>query len=170
MKELENEKIIWQSKNKKLLLTSHRLREIRESIFGSVIKSIMLEELTFSQLHISLQFKFLRQAIIYFLLINGSVYLLNQYLFKAELIKFFFGDIHIGAGPVQSLFYFSLLVSCILIILFFISFKKVFSFYASGMFNSFQLRWLDFEERENFISIVEDAKCKRHENLFNSYS
>lgn len=158
MQQFENEEILWTSKNEELILTTHRLREVRKSIFGSTIKSIMLEELTASALRTSRQFRFLRQAIFFFLLLNGTVYLLNHYLFKSELILFFFGEVHIGQDMAQVVFYISLAISLSLVLLFFFSIKKVFSFYAHGLTIDFQLRWLDFEERESFISKVEQAK------------
>jgi hypothetical protein len=165
MKLLNDEKLIWEAKNKNLLLTTHRLREVRKSIFGSVIKSIMLEELTSSQLHVSLQFKYIKQALWYFILINGFVFLLNQFLFKAELIKLLFGEIHIGPPAITYIFYMSLVISIYYIVKFITSFKKVFSFYATGMTINFQLRWMDFNDRENFISMVEQAKCDRELNI-----
>jgi hypothetical protein len=126
----------------------------------------MLEELTFSELRPVRQFRFLKQAIVYFLLINGSVYLLNNYLFNAELIKFFAGEVHIGPETAQHIFYASIVVSLIFVLLFFFSFKKVFSFYSAKKNIDFQLRWLDFDERESFISNVEDSKDKRLQQLY----
>jgi len=163
---LENENILWESKNKRLLLTTHRLREMHKSIWGSIIKSIMLEELTYCELKTKRQFRFLRQAIMYFLIINGAVYILNHYLFNAELIKFFIDEAHIGPGMAQLIFYISIVVSVVFVLLFFISYKKVFSFYTASKNIDFQLRWLDFEERENFISNVEDAKDKRLQQIY----
>lgn len=166
MKILENEEVLWESKNKRLLLTTHRLREMHKSIWGSIIKSIMLEELTYCELKTKRQFRFLRQAITYFLIINGAVYILNNYLFNAELIKFFIDDAHIGPEMAKLIFYISIVVSVVFVLLFFISYKKVFSFYTASKNIDFQLRWLDFDERENFISNVEDAKDKRLQQLY----
>jgi hypothetical protein len=126
----------------------------------------MLEELTSSELRTTRQFWFLKQAVLYFLIINGAVYLLNNFLFNAELIKFFFGEAHIGAETAQYIFYISIAVSVAFILLFFISVKKVFSFYTGSTNIDFQLRWLDFEERESFISNVEDSKDKRLQQLY----
>lgn len=161
MKLLDNEEILWESKNKRLLLTTHRLREIHKNIFGSTIKSIMLEELTASELRATRHFYFLRQAVLYFLLINGSVYVLNNYLFNAELVKFFFAEAHIGPETASLIFNISIVVSFIFVLFFFITFKKVFTFYTASTKINFQLRWLDFDERESFISKVEDSKDKR---------
>ncbi len=161
MKFLENEEVLWESKNKNLILTSHRIREVSKNIFGNRIRSIMLEELTYSELGVIRQNKFWRRAILYFLLLNGSIYLLNNYLFEAEIIKFLFDDFHIGQQTASWVFYLSLGISLTFIMLYIFSIKKVFSFYASGMSINFQIRWLDFEEREGFISMVEDAKDKR---------
>lgn len=166
MKLLENEEILWESKNKRLLLTTHRLREMYTSIFGSTIKSIMLEELTSSELKTRRQFRFLRQAVLYFLIINGAVYLLNNFLFNSELMKYFFGETQIGSETAKLIFYISIAVSFVFILLFFISVKKVFSFYTVRTNIDFQLRWLDFEERESFISLVEDSKDKRLQQIY----
>ena len=166
MKLFENEQTLWESKNKKQLLTTHRLRDMHKSIFGSKIKSIMLEEITFCELRTIRQFRFLQNAVLSFLLINGSVYLLNHYFFKAELIKLFFGEVHIGPDKVQTMFYFSIIVVISYCAMFFFSIKKVFSFYSTNMSIDFELRWFDFEERDNFISKVEAAKDKRQQQLY----
>ena len=126
----------------------------------------MLEEITSCELRTIRQISFLRKALLYFLVINGAVYLLNHYLFKAEIIKFFFGEVHIGPNNAQIVFYGSIIVAFVYIVLFFISVKKVFSFYSTHMAINFQLRWLDFEERESFISKVEDAKNKLQQQLY----
>ena len=124
MKLFENEQTLWESKNKKQLLTTHRLRDMHKSIFGSKIKSIMLEEITFCELRTIRQFRFLQNAVLSFLLINGSVYLLNHYFFKAELIKLFFGEVHIGPDKVQTMFYFSIIVVIAYCAMFFFSIKR----------------------------------------------
>ena len=90
---------------------------------------------------------------------------MNNFLFKAELMKLFFGDVHISAGNAQIIFYFSLILVAFYVMMFIFSVKKVFSFHAGGMTIDLQLRWLDFEERESFISKVEDAKDKRYHQL-----
>ena len=166
MKLLENEQKLWESEKKQLLLTTHRLREMYKSRFGSKIKSIMLEEITSCQLRTIRQFDFLKKGLLYFLIINGSVYFLNHYLFKAELLKFFFDEVHIGSDTAQYIFYFSILIVLAYIVLFIFSVKKVFSFYSNGLTINFQIRWLSFEERESFISKVEEAKDKRQQQLF----
>ena len=166
MKLFENEQTLWESKNKKQLLTTHRLRDMHKCIFGSKIKSIMLEEITFCELRTIRQFRFLQNAVLSFLLINGSAYLLNHYFFKAELIKLFFGEVHIGPDKVQTMFYFSIIVVIAYCAMFFFSIKKVFSFYSTNMSIDFELRWFDFEERDNFISKVEAAKDKRQQQLY----
>ena len=166
MKLFENEETLWESKNKKQLLTTHRLRDLHKSILGSKIKSIMLEEITFCELRTIRQFRFLQNAMLSFLLINGAVYLLNHYFFKAELIKLFFGEVHIGPDRVQTIFYFSIIIAIAYCVMFFFSIKKVFSFYATNMSIDFELRWFDFEERDNFISKVETAKDKRQQQLY----
>ncbi|NND78050.1 MAG: hypothetical protein HKN39_07695 [Flavobacteriales bacterium] len=163
---LNNEKKLWESKNKHLQLTTHRLREVKKSIFGSTIKSIMLNELTACELHTSKEPHFLRKGITYFILLNISVFLLNKYLFDAELIKKLFGDVHIGPNGAGLVFYISLAILIIFIALFMFSYKKTFTFHSAGMSINFQLRWLDFEERESFISKVEAAKEDRLQQLF----
>lgn len=169
MELIENEQILWESKNKQQVLTTHRLREMYKSIFGSKIKSIMLEEVTSCELRTIRQFRFLRKAVLYFLLINGAVYFLNHYFFDAELIKLLFGEVYIGPDIVQIIFYFSIIVAIAYCSMFFFSIKKVFSFYSTRMTIDFQLRWLDFGERDSFISKVEAAKDKRQQKLYGQY-
>ena len=161
MKLLDNEKILFQSKNNRLVLTTLRLRETEKSYFGSKIKSIMLEELSACELRTVRSYQFLRYALLFFLLLNGGVYLLNQYLFKAELMKLFYGEVHIGPQSAGKIFYASLFIALVYLILFFFSMRKVFSFYATGMTINIHLRWLNFEERENFISQIEKARDDR---------
>lgn len=165
MTELESEKTLWQSKNKRLLLTSHRLREEYKSFKGSRIKSIMLDQISSCELRTTSQPRFLRQAVMYFLAINGTVYLLNNFLFKAELVRIFFGEIHIEAESAQVIFYLSVAIVLAYLVRFIRSIKEVFSFNSVGMTIDFQLRWLDFEERESFISLVENAKDRRLRDL-----
>lgn len=167
MKLFENEQILWESKNKQLLLTTHRLREIDKTFYHSKIKSIMLEEVSACELRTMRQFRFLRKALLYFLLINGTVFLLNHYLFEAELIRFFFGEVHIGPNNAQLIFYFSIIIAIAYCLMFFFSIKKVFSFYSTCMTINFQLRWLNFKERESFISKVESSKDNRQKQLYN---
>lgn len=162
---LENEEDLWQSKNQQLLLTTHRLREMKKSYFGSTIKSIMLEELASCELRIIRRFGLLKQAVIYFFLINGSVYLLNNFLFKAEIIKFFFDEVHIGPETATQVLYFSIIVALLYVIIFFLSARKVFSFYATGVTINAEVRRLKFDERENLIGMIEMAKDKRRKNL-----
>ena len=166
MKYLENEEKLWESKNKKLLLTTHRLREIDKRFFGSTIKSIMLEELTFCKLSTTKTSRFLSRAVIYFLILNGTVFLLNQFLFKAEIVKLLFEDVHIGPDIAGLIFYLSIAIVLTYFALFAFSIKKTFSFYAKDMNIEFQLRWLDFDERESFISKVEAAKDQRLHQLY----
>jgi len=163
---LNNEQILWESKNKRLILTTHRLREMNKSFYGSSIKSIMLEDLTSSELRTTREYYYLRKALLYFLIMNIVVYILNHYLFQAELFKYFFEEVHIGPQTSGIIFYISIAVAMAYIIGFFLSVKKVFSFYATYMKIEFQLRWLDFEEQESFISIVEAAKDNRFKNLY----
>lgn len=165
MKYFENEDTIWESKNKRIILTTHRLREMHSNLFGSKIKSIMLEDLTSCELKTIRQMRFLRQAIFYFLIINGGLYLLNNYLFNAELIKWFSNDVHIGSESAKIIFNISILISAVYIALFFLSVKKVFSFNSNGLSINTSIRWLDFEERESFISKVEETKNNRNKKL-----
>ena len=163
---LNNEETLWESKNKQLLLTTHRLREVDKNFFGSTIKSIMLEELTFCELRTTKESRFLTRAVIYFLLLNGAVFLLNHFLFKAEIVKLLFGDVHVGPDIAGLIFYLSIALVLIYFTLFALSIKKTFSFYATNMTIEFQLRWLNFDERESFISKVEAAIDQRLHQLY----
>ncbi len=165
MKDLKDEKLIWQSSNKQFLLTSHRLREMKSNVFGSSIKSIMLEELTSCQLKTVRKLNLLWRSIIYFLLINGSVLFMNKSLFQTELIQFLFDDVHIGPKTAHLILYLSIAVSLIYILLFIMSVKKVFSFYAYGLSINIELRKMSFEERDSFISLIEDTKDSRVRTL-----
>lgn len=158
MKALSNEEVIWTSKNKKLILTSHRLRLEDSSLFGSRIKSIMLSELSYSELETKWDLSYLRRALYIFIGVNLSIFLLNNYLFEAELFKLFFETVHIGPETTATVFYLSLLLGSVLVLMSILSFKKVFAFYAADRSIRFQLRWFTFEERENFISLVEQTK------------
>ena len=163
---LNNEETLWESKNKQLLLTTHRLREVDKSFFGSTIKSIMLEELTFCELRTTHESRFLRLAVKYFLLLNGAVILLNHFLFNAVIGKLLFGDAHIGPEIAGPIFYLSIAFVLTYFTLFAFSLKKTFYFYATDMTIEFQLRWLDFDKRESFISKVEAAKDRRLHQLY----
>jgi hypothetical protein len=166
MKYLNNEEKLWESKNKQLLLTTHRLREVDKSFFGSTIKSIMLEELTFCELRTTKDSRFLRGAVIIFLLLNGVVILLNHFLFKAEIGKLLFEDAHIGPDIAGPIFYLSIALGLTYFALFAFSIKKTFYFYTTDMAIEFQQRWLGFDERESFISKVEAAKDQRLQQLY----
>ncbi len=166
MKFLDNERIIWQSKNELLLLTTHRLREIHKSSFGSKIKSIMLNELTACELRTIRKFGYLRRAVIYFFVLNLSVYFLNNYLFKAEIFKFFFDEVYIGPDNAALIFYISLTIALLFVIMFFFSVRTVFTFYAGNFEIDFQQRWLSFDERESFLSTVEEAKDRLRKNIY----
>lgn len=165
MKLLENEAILWESKNKRFLLTSHRLREMKMNMFGSIIKSIMLEELTFSELRPTRNLKFAKMAVLSFIVLNGIVYLSNHYLFNAEIVKLLLGEIHIDQVGTKIIFYVSLAISFVFILLYLLSIKKVYCFFAGSNSIQFQLRWMSFKDRESFISKVEAAKAERVENL-----
>jgi hypothetical protein len=126
----------------------------------------MLEELTFCELRTTKESRFIKLAIIYFLLFNGAVILLNQFLFKTEIVKLLLGDVHIGPDIAGLIFYFSIALVLTYFALFAFSIKKTFSFYATDMTIEFQLRWLDFDKRESFISKVEAAKDRRLHQLY----
>jgi len=158
---LKNEEIIWESKNKRYLLTTHRIRKINKTIWGSSIKSILLNNLQSCELKTKRDPYFLKQAVIIFLFINAGVYIFNNYFFKSELMNVFYEDFHIGPEAAKAIFYTSILIASILIGLYFFSIKRVFFFHAIGTSISFQLRWLSFEERENFISKVEAAQNEK---------
>ena len=126
----------------------------------------MLENVASSELRTIGEFLFLRRAALYFFLINGAVYFINHYFNKAELVKIFFGDLHIGPGSVRTIFYISIIIAIVYLVLFLLSIKSVFSFHSQGMTINFQLRWLDYDEVESFISKVEEAKDKRVRQLY----
>jgi hypothetical protein len=126
---------------------------------------MMLEEITFSELRTDRKFRMLRLALQYFLIINGMVYILNNYLFEAELMKVFFGEVHIGADAAMLVFYISLMVSVLYILFFFATTNKVFSFHTNYHEINIPLSRLSFKEKESFISTVEEAKNERHLHL-----
>ncbi|MFH1321247.1 MAG: hypothetical protein ABII90_11440, partial [Bacteroidota bacterium] len=154
MKLFDGEEILFTSKNKRFILTTHRLRNEHKSFWGSVIKSILHEELTSCELRTIIPYRLLWKVILAPVIINGAVFIINNYLFKSSLLKFFFGEIHIESAVLINLFYISLVISGIYLVDFFLSVKKVISFHTAGMTIDILLRWLDFEERENFISKV----------------
>lgn len=166
MKYLDNEETLWESKNKQLLLTTCRLRELNKSFFSTKIKSIMLEELISCELRTTREYRFLRNAATFLLLINGAIFLFNQYLFEAEIVNFLIGKIHIGPNTAGLIFYSSIAIALVYLVLFAFSFKKTFFFYTTAMTIEFELRWLDFDERESFISKIEAAKDQRHQQLY----
>ncbi len=161
MKFFADENIVWQSKDKSILLTTHRLREMNKSWMGSSIKSITLEELDSCELRTDKEPSYLRKALIYFLAMNGMVYVLNHYLAKAQLLKMLFDGFHMDASQVMIVFYLSLVIALLYIGLFMNSFTKVFTFYSNKLSISLQLRKMTFDEREHFISTVEETKINR---------
>jgi uncharacterized protein YqhQ len=165
MKLLEKEAIILESKNNRLKLTSHRLRYEHKSYMGSTIKSIMLEKLTSCELKHKMDYGLLKKAVLTPVFINGILFLFNQYFMKGELIKTFFWEVSIGSGTLTLIFYGSLFIALIYIVQFFTSIKKVFSFHTVGTSIHIEMMWLDFEERESFISQIEAAIDKRVQTL-----
>ena len=160
MKLLDNEEVIWTSKTNELTLTNFRLRESSKSLFGGRIKSIMLEELTFSELDTKIDFGYLKKGVIIFILTNLSVFFLNNFLFDSELFKLFFSDFHIGPDHVGLIFYLTIVILVALLLMSIFSFRRTFSFYAGDQKIQFQLSKMSFEEREGFISMFEQAKEK----------
>ena len=158
MKLFENEEIIFTTKNKQFILTSHRIRTENKSFWGSSIKSILLDNLTYSELTTVIPFKQLWKVLLTPIIINGSVFLINNFLFKSALLIFFFGEVNINSVFVVYLFYTSIVISIYYLINFFLSFKKIISFHAFGSKIEVELKWIDFEERESFISKVEALK------------
>ena len=163
MIKLEGEEILTTSKNQRFFLTTHRVRYQNKSFLGSTIKSILLQEVKSCELRTTVSYKFLLKAFFAPIIINGVVFIINNYLFKSSLLQFFFGDINIAEDALLNIFYLSILVSIFYIITFFLSVKKVISFHGVGLTINLQLKWLDFEERESFISKVEAAKLERLE-------
>ena len=168
MRYLDNEELLWESENKQLMLTSHRLREMKKSLFGSTIKSMMIEDLISCEMRTHFHFKFLKYAALLFFAINGSVYILNHYLFEAEIIKFFFGDVHLGPATAQMIFNLSIAIVIAFITLFLTSIQRIVSFNSLGLTIDFQLNRLDFDKRESFISKVEEAKSRRRIQIIRS--
>ena len=165
MKLIEKEKVVLESKNNRLKLTTHRLRYEHKSYMGSTIKSIMLEKLTSCELKHQMDYGLLKKALFTPILINVTLFLFNQYFMKGELIKTFFGDVSISSATLTLIFYGSLFIAFIYLIQFFTSIKKVFSFHAVGPSIHIEMRWLNFEERENFISQIEEAIDQRMQTL-----
>lgn len=158
MRLFENEKVIWTSKKKRYILTTKRLREEDGALFGNIIKSIVLSDITASQLRTIWNWSYLRSAIWIFIGGNAAVIVFNKFLSTTELFKIFFGDRTIGASTAQSIFDLTVVLLAISIVLTFFFMKKVFSFHTHNMSLDIRLRWLNFEERENFISMVESTK------------
>lgn len=161
MKILRNEKILYQTKNKVFTLTNFRLREEKENAFGKTIKSIMLEEITASKMHTIQKNKYLKWSISIFLLLNGFVYIFNHFLITAEISKFFFGPEKIPTNVALTVFYISIVVTLMLIWVFFVSLKRVASFYAPGVEIHAYLKWFDDDVREVMVGKVEQAKNDR---------
>ena len=161
MKLFDNEKILFTSNNKRFILTTHRIRNENKSFWGSEIKSLLLEELSFSELKTIIPYQMLLKVLLAPIIINGAVFLINNFLFKSSLLIFFFEEILIESEYVVLIFYFSLVISAGYLIYFFLSFRKIISFYASNKKVDVELKWLNFNERENFISKVELAKMDR---------
>lgn len=83
-----------------------------------------------------------------------------------SIVHFGSGYIHIGPNIAGLIFYISLAVVLLYLILFFVSFKKVFHFSTTSMTIDFQINMLNFDERESFISKIEDAKDQRHQQIY----
>ena len=161
MKMLKNEKIIYQTKNERFKLTNFRLREENERILGKTIKSIMLEEITSCEMRTLFNIKFIKWALGIFIYLNGFVYIFNHFLITAEISKFFFGPDKIPTNVALTIFYISIFIMAILIWLFFMSVKRVATFYSPGMEINIFLKWLDDDVREAMIGKVEQAKNDR---------
>jgi hypothetical protein len=161
MRMLRNEKILYQSENKRFTLTNFRLREEKETSFGKYIKSMMLEEMTASEMRTIKKNKVLKWAISIFLCINGLVYIYNHFFITAEISKFFFESNKIPANAALTIFYISSIIALALIWLFFLSIKRVASFYAPGVEIDAYLKWFDDDVREIMIGKVEQSKTDR---------
>ncbi len=166
MKLLEKEQVLWQSKNNRLVLTTHRLREEFINVFGSSLKSILLEELTCCELRTTREYSYLRKAALYFFGINGVMYFIKNVLFETELIKIFFGEVSVGSNISLLVFFISVLAAIIYSVLFVTSVRKTYYFYTSGMSIQCPVKNIDHDEREHFITQIEEAKSQRMEYLF----
>jgi hypothetical protein len=165
MELIDSEEILWSSKNGRFILSNLRLREENKRFLGSSIKSITIDDITGSELRTKVNFKFLRSALWFFMILNGGVYLMNNFLFNSELIKMLFGEIHIGGGPAHVVFVASLVIAAFLVLATILSYDKVFSFHTSGLTIDVRLRGMDFSEREHFITTIERSKTNRQEYL-----
>ncbi|NNC84058.1 MAG: hypothetical protein HKN79_10820 [Flavobacteriales bacterium] len=158
MRLLENENILWTSKRKRYILTDKRLREEIPSLFGATIKSITLSDIRSAELRTIWNWSYMRKAIWLFLLANGAVILFNNFLRTTELFKMIFGERAIQTDEAQTVFDVSVILMAVALVVTFLLVKKVFSFHTTALTIDIRLRWMDFEEREGFISQVESAK------------
>jgi hypothetical protein len=165
MKLLENEEILWESENKSFILTSCRFRLIKKVFMNDTIKSIMLENISSCELNSSKDYGYIRNAILLLLGLNGGVYLLNQYFFNSVLIQEVLGDISIPASLALGVFIVSAVLAILNLILFFHSVKKIFSVHSNSLSISVELKSLKFEEREFFLSRIEEAMDRRRKKL-----
>lgn len=155
------ESIVWKTKNKKFILTSHRIRQFYNTGFKRNIKSVFLEDISSIELKTRFDLKPLKWSILSFILLNGIVFLINNWLFKSKLIGFFFEDPQISQEVVTGIFIFSIVISVLILLLFFLSINRVFIFHANGLDIELKMNWVGFDKRDAFISLVEKLKNRR---------
>ncbi|NNC94622.1 MAG: hypothetical protein HKN92_03600 [Chitinophagales bacterium] len=158
---LEGEEILFSSKTGDFIITTDRIRSISESILGNEFKSILLEELSSCEIKTTISWSILTKAIVYPLLINGSAFLINNYLFKSSLLELFFDKVQIGSEALLFLFYFSLIIGSIYLLKFLFSIRKMILFYAPGLTIEYQSRKLDYDKKVDIIDRVESARLKK---------
>jgi uncharacterized membrane protein YGL010W len=121
----------------------------------------MLERISSCEMRTLKNYKLLIWAILIPIILNGFVFLFNNFLIKAEVSKFFFGPERIPASVAVTIFYISSISFALLFWLYFLSIKRVVSFYSFGTVIDIHLKILDVDDRETMISRVEQAKDRR---------
>lgn len=165
MKLIQDEQVIWKSKNDQYIVTTHRIRKYYRTFLKKNFKSIMLENITSVELKTFYELKFLKWSFWSFVIINLAVFLLNNWLFQSKLVQFFFSDAGISGGSVKVIFYFSIVISLALIVLFVMSIQRVFIIHATNMHIRFLINWISFERRETFITMIESQINNRVNSL-----
>lgn len=170
MKKLENEEVLWESEKKAFVLTTHRFRVIKKVFLNDTIKSIMLENINSVELYSIKDVGYVRRALAWFLSLNGGVYILNQFFFDSKLIQKLIGEFSISGTAALVIFYLSIGIVVLNMSLFLHSVKKVFAIHAHSLTVHVELKSMSFEEREFFLSRIEDAMDKRYRSLNSNFS
>ena len=152
MKLMPDEKILMESDNKELILTTHRLRYEKKG--DQVIKSIMLEELQASEITSTSEKKWLTWAI-YIFVATTILAIFSKVIFS----KYLFG---IGAGEIFSV---GLLIVLFCIITYWWSRQNILSFTSGGISIKVPIRG-KLKQAEEFLDEVEIAKNMRSSKAF----